>query len=259
MGHKRFGGNLPRTRKWVQVVRLMRNDAGAAQVAGATVEAAGRSLRAAADDPDVVEAVWLLVRLPWAARADDFATALNRCGVEVGGDPGLFDIVGGVSDAIDARAAGRCRSDLGELAQAAVCETLNAVMHDHLDNLFGSSPAEVRQAFARHATAKQFGRLAHEFFSRLMAKALDTFISRTVCDTVGAGQRFPTVKQHGEFCRQLDTHCREAAVIVERFAGEWSVKHDYESDGRIGREEVGRFAAHAATKLLDELRLRSSH
>jgi hypothetical protein len=240
------------------VVKLVRNDAGAGQVASATVEAAGKNLRAAANDPDVVEAVWLLVRLPWAARSDDFAAALNRCGVKVGDAPGLFDIVGAVSDAIDANAAGRCRSDLGELAQAAVCETLNAVLHGHLDNLFGSSPAEVRAAFARQATVKQFGRLTHEFYSRFLSKALDTFVSRTVCDTVGTGQRFPTVKQHGEFCRQLDTHCREAAVIVERFAGEWSVKHNYESDGRIGREEVGRFAAHAATKLLDELRQRSA-
>lgn len=257
MGHKRLGGHLPRTLRWVQVVKLMRNDAGAAQVAAATVEAAGKALRAAADDPDVVEAVWLLVRLPWAARAGDFAAALNRCGLRVGDDPGLLDIVGAVSDAIDERAAGRCRTDLGELAQAAACETLAAAMSGHLDTLFGSGPADVRAAFARHATAKQFGRLAREFYGRFVAKALDTFISRTVCDTVGAGQRFPTVKQHGEFTRQLDTHCREAAVIVGQFAGEWAVKHHYESDGRVGRDEVSRFAAHAATKLLDELRQRS--
>jgi len=44
MGHIRLG-ELPRTRKWAQVVGLIEGGAGSAQVANATITAAERGLR----------------------------------------------------------------------------------------------------------------------------------------------------------------------------------------------------------------------
>ena len=47
MGHIRLG-NLPKTRKWQQVVDLIEGGAGTAQVANATITAAERGLKLAA-------------------------------------------------------------------------------------------------------------------------------------------------------------------------------------------------------------------
>src|SRR5262245_33501114 len=101
MGHVRTGP-LPATRKWNHVVALLAGGAAADQVAAATLSAAERGLKSAADDPGVVETVWLLVRLPLAARAPDFPAALRACGLDARDAPGLLDLAAGFSDAVDA-------------------------------------------------------------------------------------------------------------------------------------------------------------
>src|ERR1051325_2484187 len=65
MGHIKYGP-LPRTCRWREVVDLVAGGASAAQLATATVNAAARGFREAANDRGVVEAYWLLVRLPLA-------------------------------------------------------------------------------------------------------------------------------------------------------------------------------------------------
>ncbi|MBY0457042.1 MAG: hypothetical protein K2V38_06880, partial [Gemmataceae bacterium] len=79
MGHIRLGP-LPATRRWQEVVDILAAGAAAAQVATAAMNAAEKGLRAAADDPAVLEALWLLVRIPLAARQRDFAAALRELG-----------------------------------------------------------------------------------------------------------------------------------------------------------------------------------
>lgn len=76
MGHIRLG-NLPRTRKWQQVVALIEGGAGTAQIANATITAAEKGLKLAAEDKGLVETIWLLTQLPLAARSDNFAQALQ--------------------------------------------------------------------------------------------------------------------------------------------------------------------------------------
>lgn len=73
MGHVRLG-NLPRTRKWQEVVGLIEGGAGTAQVANATTTAAEKGLNLAAKDKGLVETVWLLTQLPLAARSGDAAS-----------------------------------------------------------------------------------------------------------------------------------------------------------------------------------------
>jgi len=100
MGHIRLG-NLPRTRKWQEVVGLIEGGAGTAQIANATITAAERGLNLAAQDKGLVETVWLLTQLPRAGRSDNFAGALRDAGLDVADSPGLMEVVGAVSDAID--------------------------------------------------------------------------------------------------------------------------------------------------------------
>ena len=80
MGHIRLG-NLPRTRKWQQVVALIEGGARASQIANATIVAAENALELAAKDEGLVETVWLLTKLPLAAKSTDFAQKLQSSGL----------------------------------------------------------------------------------------------------------------------------------------------------------------------------------
>jgi hypothetical protein len=253
MGHIRLG-KLPRTRAWDDVVALIAGGASAAKVAVATIRAAETGLRRAANDKGVVESVWLLIRLPHAAREATFAEGLRSCDVEVAGEPCLMEVVGAVADALDARLPNnRGRTDLGEMAQAAAGEAVVRIVSPRAANMFGTTPADVRSAFAGLATVRQFGVFARFFFARFVFKCLSYFLSRTLADHVGEGRRFTCLRQQGEFQSALDLHCREAAAIVERFSGEWVAKTRYES-GPVTREDAARFVAGSVKKLLAELR-----
>lgn len=62
MGHVRLG-NLPRTRKWQQVIALIEGGAGTAQIVNATITAAEQGFTLAAEDKGLVETIWLLTQL----------------------------------------------------------------------------------------------------------------------------------------------------------------------------------------------------
>jgi hypothetical protein len=254
MGHIRLG-DLPRTRKWSQVVGLIEGGAGAAQVATATINAAEKGLGIAAKDKGVVETIWLLSKLPLAARSEDFAEALRDCGLAVGDSPGLMDIVGAVADAIDAKMPNcKGRSDLGEMAQMAAAETLTEVIGARTKSLFGTTSDDVQQAFSQLATNKQFSIFAKDFFARFTNKCMNSFLSRALAHHIGEGQRFTTLSQQAEFTKALETHCREAARIVEEFSGAWFSSKNWETKGGISREDIAAFTGYAMKKLVDELK-----
>lgn len=257
MGHNRLG-TIPRSRKWKEVVRLIRGGAAAARVAAAALDAAERWFAKAARDPGVVEAVWLLMRLPLAAREDDFAAALRVCGLDVGDAPDLAEIIAAVTEAVDTRpAAAGGRTDLGEMAQLAAVETLSEVVGGRLRGLFDTTPADVGREFYNLATAKQFGLFARDFFAQFTNRVLQFFVSRASPAEVGAGRRFGSLADHAAFDAALDTHCREAARILDEYAGGWLSKHRYE-DGEIDRDAAARFTAYAMTKMAKELRRRAA-
>jgi len=253
MGHTRLG-DLPRTRKWQQVVALIEGGAGTAQVANATMRAAERGFRLAAEDKGVVETIWLLTKLPLAAKSEDFASALRNVGLEVSDTPGLMEIVGAFSDAVDRRLANNNgRTDLGEMAQMAASETMSKVIGSRTPSLFGTTPDDVKQAFSKLATNKQFSIFARDFFARLTNKCLDYFVSKAISYHVGEGRRFPTLAQQGDFTKALATHCYEASKIVEEFSGGWFYKTNWEKGG-ISRQDAARFAHVAMKKIVAELK-----
>lgn len=253
MGHNHIDP-LPRSKQWTEVVRLVSAGAEAPQVATATLEAAGNALLPVAGDAAVVEAVWVLARLPMAAQEDDFAAALRRVGLDVSDSPGLTELAAAAAERVDI--AGTARpSDLGEMAQAALFETLYTQVGGRIENLFGTDPADVRRAFAETATVKQFGHLAVDFFARLTGKCLGFFVSRFLANEVGDGKRFQTLDQQAAFADALSAHARLVAGGVETFAGKWFSKQNWETDGSVSRDQAGGFLAHAAEKLVAGLGL----
>lgn len=254
MGHIRLG-TLPDTNRWRNVVGLIADGAEVAQIAGATSQAAQNGLDLAHNDAGLCHAVWLLTKIALAAREAEFGRALEAAGIPAPPQPGLFDIVGGFTDALDhhlSRSGGR--SDIGEMAQLAAVETLTSLIGERSASLFGTTPVEVKQAVYDFSTKKGFSTLAHDFFSRFAQRFLIYHLGRELSNHVGGNGRFANPAEHSEFVRQLGAHCREAALIVREFAGGWYSKANFE-DG-VSPTKVKNFVNYALTKLRKELKIR---
>jgi len=85
---------LPRTHKWDQVVDLIKSDGDAAEIAAASLDAADRGFRQAAEDDGVARATWLLTQLSLAAKDPNEVERLAALGVDVSGVPSLIELVG---------------------------------------------------------------------------------------------------------------------------------------------------------------------
>ena len=245
MGHIRLG-NLPRTRKWQQVVALL--DSGAAttdEVAAATLDASKQGLEDAGHDPALAYSFWLLTQLPLCARKSDYSEELRKLGISVTSDPGLLDLVGAFSDSVDAhirRTGGR--TDLGEMAQMGAAESLTSTLRQQTESLFGTTPADVQRELAKLATPKNFSVLARDFFSRLSERYLTYFLSRELSN-------HRSVDENRQFREALSLHCKQASKIVEQFAGGWYSKTNFE--GGITQRKAANFIQVALKKLRAEL------
>ncbi len=78
MGHIRLG-QLPRTRKWRDVVELVAVGADVSQVATATIRAADSAFTFVNNDSGYNQAVWLMTQLGLAAGEKAPLTGLIRC------------------------------------------------------------------------------------------------------------------------------------------------------------------------------------
>jgi hypothetical protein len=263
MGNSHLANGLPKTRNWREVVNLVASSADASQVAAATLDASLQGLRVGAEDPALLHAVSLLFKIPLAAKTEDFVDALRDAGLDVGRRPTLFDITAAFTDAVDrAQAKVGGKTDLGEMAQLAAVETIEGLVGERTRSLFGTTPEDVQRTFEKFGTTAQMGGLMREFFSRFTRRYLTNFLSREVSNLVGQStpdqQRpFANIHDHAEFNRAIETHCREASAIVERFAGEWFSKTNYEQNG-IPRELVARFVPFALKKLRKEFERRAT-
>ena len=254
MGHIRLG-RLPRTRKWRQVVELLDQDASVGRVAGAAAAAAESALHSAHDDPAFTRSFWLLTQIPLAARSADFAGELVKLGLQTGTKPTLLVVTLAVTRAIDdhvAQLGGR--TDLGEMAQLAVVESLATVASRDLPSLFEPTPSDVKLALARLAAPDRFAALARDFFARLTRRHLDYYLSRELSKHVGPDRKLSSTDAHTAFNSALELHAREASRIVEAFAGGWYSKARFE--GRLTPETARRFAWYAFRKIQHELKRR---
>lgn len=252
MGHVRLG-TLPRTRKWREVLELIGGSGDAMAVAVATMEATARDLLQAGEDPTVVHTVWLIAQLPLAARQDDFVEALKRVGIDVAAAPSLVELATAVGFAVEEHSENECPSptDLGEMARLSAIETIARIVDGRVPTLFGDEPSLIQQEVGRLGIPREFGAFSRDFFGRLVERALTYFVSRELPLHVGPGKRFPTVEEQRAFSRAVAEHARQAANIVESFAGGWYSKAQMEGDLTPAR--TSRFVAYAMRKMRSEL------
>jgi hypothetical protein len=227
------------------------------EVATAAAAAAEASLKAGAENPALRHAFWLLTQIPLAARAPDFGDALNKLGLNVRPNGDLAEICSAMIEAVDSVAWREGDSnDFGEMATLAAAESLSGVAGRAGQSLFGITykADEARAALRGLSTERQFGVLARDFFGRLTRRSLDYFLSRELPNHVGFTKRFTSIDDHHRFEQALDTHCREASLIMEEFAAKWYSKTNYETG--ITESSAGHFAYVAFDKLHRELRIR---
>lgn len=164
----------------------------------------------------------------------------------------MLDVVGAFSAAVDRHLAERRgRTDFGEMAQLAASACLTAMGTERTQSLFETTAEDVQRAFRGFSTRRQFGILARDFFARFTDRYLGYFLSRELSNHVGGDGRFESIDQHSEFNRALRLHCHESAEIVEKFAGGWFKKTDWE--GGITPEKARKFVHVALKKIKAEL------
>jgi hypothetical protein len=256
MGHLLFQ-MAPDTVPWRRIVALIAEGGDVADIAAATTEAAVSGLKQARDDRGLVHTVWLLIGVVRAARGDDFGEGLREAGLDVGDGPGVYELIGGFSDAVDRHlhhAGGR--TDIGEMAQLAAVESLTALLGARTPNLFDVNPEDVKAAARQLSTEKGFGTLSHDFFARFIQRFLTYHLDRELPLHVGGNGRFADPAEHGHFLSAMDAHCRRVAVIVERYAGAWYSKHNFLQD--LTPRKAGNYANYALKKLRDEITARGA-
>jgi hypothetical protein len=253
MGTNRLG-EMPRSKPWKRIVAAFAAGAGAAQVARESLDLLSARLLKVAGDPALVEAARLLMLVPAAARADDFAGTLRGIQVDAPDEPDFFEVIAAVSARLDATTpAGRGRTDAGEMAQTALAETLSERVGGTLRSLFDNGPDEARDAFARQATPTHFGQAAAAFFGKFTARCLQYFLSRELPAHVG--ERLPGMAEYERFEADLNQHCREVARVVETFSAKWYSKEVFQKAGEVDRGRARDYAHGAMNKLVDALKL----
>ena len=253
MGHIHLGV-LPQSRKWRDVVSLLSGGAADAEVLAATAIAAERDLEQASNDPVFVEAVRLLLLVPYAARSEKFAEALRKLGLDVGAEPDVLDITAAAGARLDdvARATNR-GSDFGELAGRALIATLGTQIGDRLPGLFDMAPGDVRIAVRDLSSPKGIADLTRGYFGRLLSDCLASWLDRKLSTEIGPGKRFERTTDRSSFDLALAQYSSESTRIIREFAPGWYGKRLYE-DGTITSERAAAFGAVCFKKISEELR-----
>lgn len=257
MGHSRIGA-LPATRPWKDVVRTIADGADVAKVAETTLKAAEKAFSSVAKDAGFREAVNLLVEMGLAASKPDAAAEFAAAGVAIGESTSVVDVALAVGEALDERIrATRDGQTFGELANRALVSAVTSHLQERLHGLFAPTSEQVAGAMKDLGKKKEFGDLARNFMAKLTNEALGFFLSKTLGTQVGAGQRYATMNQMGQFEAAMKTHCEEASVIVQEFGADWFSKHRYEEGGKISRESAEAFGWVAMKKMKAELAMRA--
>ena len=261
LGHTRLG-ELPKTQKWVSLVRQIAGSGVSGGVltaasyveaiAAQTLEASRAGLENAKHDSGVLYTFFLLTQVTLASRAPNWQDALAVHGIRLTSDSTVFDLTSEIQAAIDRHVSESSSgaTDLSEMAQQAVGEALMSLADTRTASLFAGSSDEVKQTIRTFSTRKGFGELGQRFFGRFVGRFLNFYLSRATAAASG-GPRLPDLADIAEFNEALRTHCDQSARIVRDFCGEWYSKNAYE--GGINRGNSSRFLAVAVRKLSSEL------
>jgi len=259
MGHTRLG-NIPKTRKWNEVVSLVAGtgvtgaspQTDVAAITSRTLDATQKALDRSVDDPGVRYTFYLLTQIALASRKDNWESSLAAHGLRVANTYTVFDFTAEVQEAIDryVRQSARGATDLSEMAQQAAGEAILSLSSTSSHSLFGESSDDVRDIMRPLSTKKGFGELGQRFFGRFVGRFLSFYLSRIAAAQIGT-MRIQDIGDFSRFENSLKLHCDQTARIVRDFCGAWYSKTEFERG--IDLENASGFLAVAIQKLRAEL------
>src|SRR6266702_2943878 len=190
MGHTRLG-KIPTTRRWREVVSIFAgagSDTGSSdfssevpELAASTMDAATNALKAALKDGGIAYVFFILTQLALSSRRASSDEALRSLGIRLPLQASHLDLTSEIHRIIDEHflRMGR-KSDLAEMAQLALGETLTAFFRSQPGDLFSPSAIQVQRDLHQLGTQKTFGEISRRFFSGLMSRMLGFYLSKFV-------------------------------------------------------------------------------
>lgn len=252
MGHIRLG-RIPKVRGWTEVIATLDDrESTTADIAAATARAAKDFFAQNKTDPGLVFSYWFLTQITYRARSHDFVAQMQATGLDIGNVASALDFL--------ARIAAFTRREIGlrggvfplsDIAQLSLREVITETIGQRSRTLFGTTLEDIRLACRTYSTPGRFSQLARLFFSKVLNRTLQFFVSKESPNTIGVGRKFQDTSALSDFNRDLEAYCHQSAAIVEEFAGGWYSKRNWRGD--ISENDARGFVAVAMEKLRDEI------
>lgn len=251
MGHIRVGRLAKR--RWRQVFALLGStESSSSDIAAATARAAKDFFAERRTDPALVFSYWLLTQITYRARSDDYVGELRRIGLDISNVNTAFGFLSCIGSFTRTQISLRGRTfPLSEFAQLSLREVLTETIGQQSQTLFGTTQEDIRRACRTYSTPNQFAKLARLYFSKVLNRSLQFFISKESANEVGAGRKFEDILDLSSFNVALEGYCYQSARIVEEFAGGWYSKRNWQ--GEISEKDARGFVAVAMAKLMAEI------
>lgn len=252
MGHIRVG-RLPKIKGWREVISLLDiTNSSSAEVSIAIAKASKDYFNKVKTDPALVFSYWLLTQITYRARTNNFLEELSELGLNLRQITGALDFLSIVSNF--ARSEIKLRGEnfpLCEFAQLSLREVLTETIGQQCQSLFGTTEEDIRLACRRYSNPNQFSKLARLYFSKVINRILQFFVSKESPNHVGSGRKFDDISKLTSFNDALEAYCYQSAKIVEVFSGGWYSKRNWQ--GEISEDDAKGFVAIAISKLQGEI------
>jgi len=217
-----------------------------AQIAGLALRASERGLEQAVSDTGLVYSFYLLAQLALTGRRDDWQAHLAKFGIRLSQTDTLIDLTSQLHSSVDNYLSDRGHhSDVSEICQRALGESVTSSLGDDVITLFGEGKGETVEAVRQLGTKNKFAELGQMFFGAFMTRYLNFYLSRVTA------QQSNGIASQSSFNQALHIHCQQSARIVHDFCGQWFSKTEFEQG--IDLENSARFVAVAMKKLRSEL------
>jgi hypothetical protein len=250
MGHN-YLGNMPRTYRWKEVIRLLSEEGSVSEIADASLTAAKTGLQRIPSDEGFTQTLTIIFKFIESARSRDIESALMQNGFSPLKDFTVFDLSSCLKEKFDFELSIKgIKSDVSEIAQNSFTETIFKYLSAESKSLFDTSSETIKTSLRRLASGTQFRGLMHEFYSTFTRRYLTYHLSRELPHHVGPNSRFQNIDEHIEFNKAFNQYINQAIRIADDFTPGWFGKAQYEKN--LTHDSISRYAHVAFKKILKE-------
>jgi hypothetical protein len=251
MGHIRLG-RLPRTRGWIAVFDVLEaGDGDAAALARAVASAATCDLEALQRAPGAVgDGFWILAVLGEGGNADELASRLTELGWR---DTDVSTPAALVSGLPPQKCYPGVAAVFCEMADLSLRSALSRHLVSGTLSLFGTARDDVAASCRDLGRPAVFAQIARDYLAEFMSRVVRYSVDRESSNFMSTSHAWSTSGDLLELGDRLDAYCRESSLLVRDFAEGWYSKARYQSDEGVTRDATRGFAAHALTKLRQDM------